>query len=140
MNLEQKSGVATTTHRVLTHHLNSFGVGDIVGTMADYTVSDAIPVLMPKQPNGTPGNQPPAPSVKVPMGRKSQGIDDEPHKAQLDRVVRHKGYTLTAPRGIGRKRRAHSGRAGGARRSRSITAAHLQCSEKIDRRLSHICQ
>src|SRR5260370_2760368 len=37
MNLEQKSGVATTTHGVLTHHLNSFGVGDIVGTMADYT-------------------------------------------------------------------------------------------------------
>jgi hypothetical protein len=35
MNLEQKSGVATTTHGVLTHHLNSFGVGDIVGTMAD---------------------------------------------------------------------------------------------------------
>jgi hypothetical protein len=36
MNLEQKSGVATTTHSVLTHHLNSLGVGDIVGTMADY--------------------------------------------------------------------------------------------------------
>jgi hypothetical protein len=37
MNLEQKSGVATTTHSALTHHLNSFGVGDIVSTMADYT-------------------------------------------------------------------------------------------------------
>jgi predicted SnoaL-like aldol condensation-catalyzing enzyme len=37
MILEQKRGVATTTRGVLTHHLNSFGVGDIVGTMADYT-------------------------------------------------------------------------------------------------------
>jgi predicted SnoaL-like aldol condensation-catalyzing enzyme len=38
MNLEQKNSVATTTtHDVLTHHLKSFGVGDIVGTMADYT-------------------------------------------------------------------------------------------------------
>ena len=38
MNLEQKNSAATTTtHEVLTHHLNSFGVGDIVGTMADYT-------------------------------------------------------------------------------------------------------
>jgi hypothetical protein len=39
MNLEQKDSAATTTtHDVLTHHLNSFGVGDIVGTMPDYTV------------------------------------------------------------------------------------------------------
>ena len=37
MNLEQKNRAATATHDVLTHHLNSFGVGDIVGTMADYT-------------------------------------------------------------------------------------------------------
>jgi hypothetical protein len=37
MNLEQRNGVAMTTHDVLAHHLNSFGVGDIVGTMADYT-------------------------------------------------------------------------------------------------------
>jgi hypothetical protein len=38
MNLERKNSAATTTtHDVLTHHLNSFGVGDIVGTMADYT-------------------------------------------------------------------------------------------------------
>ena len=38
MNLGQKNSVATTTtHDVLTHHLKSFGVGDIVGTMADYT-------------------------------------------------------------------------------------------------------
>ena len=37
MNLEEKNGVATTTQDVLTHHLNSFGDGDIVSTMADYT-------------------------------------------------------------------------------------------------------
>jgi hypothetical protein len=36
MNLEQKNGLATTTRDVLTHHLNSFGAGDIVATMADY--------------------------------------------------------------------------------------------------------
>jgi hypothetical protein len=42
MNLEQKSGVATTTHGVLTHHLNSFGAGDIVGTMADYTAVEVL--------------------------------------------------------------------------------------------------
>jgi hypothetical protein len=37
MNLEEKNGVATTTQDILTHHLNSFGDGDIVSTMADYT-------------------------------------------------------------------------------------------------------
>src|SRR5215470_13669512 len=33
---------------------------------------------MPKQPNGTPGKKPPAPSVKVRMGRKSLGSLDQP--------------------------------------------------------------
>ncbi len=40
LNLEQKNGVATTTHDVLTHHLNSFG--DIDSTMADYTAESKI--------------------------------------------------------------------------------------------------
>ena len=35
INPEQKNGVTATTQDVLTHHLNS--IGDIAGTMADYT-------------------------------------------------------------------------------------------------------
>ena len=35
--MEKRNGDAATTQDVLTHHLNCFGDGDIVGTMADYT-------------------------------------------------------------------------------------------------------
>lgn len=37
MNLEQKDGVTAATRDVLTHHLDSFGKGDLAGTMTDYT-------------------------------------------------------------------------------------------------------
>ena len=37
MNLEQKDAITAATQEVLTHHLNSFGKGDLAGTMADYT-------------------------------------------------------------------------------------------------------
>ena len=35
--MEKRNGDAATTQDVLTHHLNCFGDGDIVGTMDDYT-------------------------------------------------------------------------------------------------------
>ena len=42
MNLEQKNGPATTTQDVLTHHLKSFGAGDLVSTLADYTAESKL--------------------------------------------------------------------------------------------------
>jgi hypothetical protein len=37
MTSEQKNSAATATQDVLSHHLDCFGKGDLVGTMTDYT-------------------------------------------------------------------------------------------------------
>lgn len=42
MSLEQTNGLTTTTQDLLTHHLNSFGAGDLVSTMADYTAESKL--------------------------------------------------------------------------------------------------
>ena len=42
MNLEKENNVVATTNEVLRHHLNSFGDGDIVSTMADYSSESKI--------------------------------------------------------------------------------------------------
>jgi ketosteroid isomerase-like protein len=36
MTLEQKNGATAATQNVLTHHLDCFGKGDLIGTMTDY--------------------------------------------------------------------------------------------------------
>jgi ketosteroid isomerase-like protein len=37
MTLEQRNGPTAATQDVLTHHLDCFGAGDLVGTMTDYS-------------------------------------------------------------------------------------------------------